>query len=63
MIRKEFYMTRNDGTNLFRTYSDENYRILQEETGNIYDDAIDVENVNYTYIETQEKIEIEEIEE
>ena len=57
MIKRDFYMTRNDGVNLFRTYSDENYRILQEETGNVFDEAIDVESANYTYIETDEKIE------
>ena len=57
MIKREFYMTRNDGVNLFRTYSDEHYRILQEETGNVFDEAIDVESANYTYIETEEKIE------
>ena len=59
MIKRDFYMTRSDGVNLFRTYSDENYRILQNETGYIYDEAIDVENVSYTYTETTDKIEIE----
>jgi ribosomal protein S4E len=59
MVKREFYITRKDGVNLFRTYSDENYRILQEETGYIYDEAIDVENANYTYIETTDKIEME----
>lgn len=59
MIKKEFYKTREDGINLYRTYSDENYRIRQIETGNIYDEAIDVENAPYTYEETEEKIEVE----
>ena len=57
MIKRELYKTRNDGVNLYRTYSDEDYRILQVETNEIYDEAIDVENANFTYIETEEKIE------
>ena len=58
MIVREFYKTREDGVNLYRTYSDENYKIRQIETGAIYDEAIDVENAEYTYEETEEKIEI-----
>lgn len=57
MIVKEFYKTREDGVKLYRTYSDENYKIRQIETGIIYDEAIDVENAEYTYEETEEKIE------
>lgn len=57
MIVKEFYKTRNDGVNLYRTYSDEGYYIKQIETDAIYDEAIDVENAPYTYSETDIKIE------
>ena len=57
MIKKEFYKTRKDGVNLYKTYSDERYRIKQIETGNIYDEAIDVEDAPYTYEETDIKIE------
>ena len=57
MIVKEFYRTRNDGVNLYRTYSDEEYIILQNETGIEYNEAIDVENALYTYSETNKKIE------
>jgi hypothetical protein len=60
VVQKDFYITRNDGINLYRTYSDKDYKILQIETGNIYDEAIDVETANYTYEETNEKIEREE---
>lgn len=56
MIKREFYIKRNDGTNLYITYSTEKYKIKQIETGNIYDEAIDIENSNYTYKETEEKI-------
>ena len=60
MIIKEFYKERKDGVKLYKTYSDEQYKIKQVETGNVYDEAIDVENANYTYEETNEKIEREE---
>ena len=58
MIVKEFYKEREDGVKLYRIYSNENYKIRQEETGNIYDEAIDIEKKNYTYKETEKKIEI-----
>ena len=60
MIVKEFYITRQDGVNLYRTYSDEGFYILQNETQTKYTEAIDVENAPYTYIETDEPIEEEE---
>lgn len=56
MLRKEFFRTRDDGINLYRTYSDEDYYIVQLETGNIYEEAIDVEDSEYTYDETDSKI-------
>lgn len=63
MIIKEFYRTRKDGVNLYRTYSDEEVMILQNETGVEYDEAIDVEGAPYTYSETDKPIEdIEPIE-
>ena len=63
MMKRDFYKTRNDGVNLYKTYSDEGYRIRQIQTNNIYDEAIDVENTPYTYEETDEKIESEELSE
>ena len=57
MIVREFYKTRQDGVNLYRTYSDSNKYILQVETGIKYGEAIDVENANYTYTESDESIE------
>ena len=59
MIKKEFYKTRKDGINLYRTYSDEGYRIKQIETSNVYDEAIDIEDAPYTYEETDMLIEEE----
>ena len=61
MVIKEFYKERNDGVKLYRSYSDEGFKILQVETGVVYDEAVDTETANYTYEETEEKI--EEIEE
>lgn len=60
MIRKEFFMKRADGINLYLTYSDENKYIMQMDTGIIYEDAVDVENSPHTYEETDEIINFEE---
>ena len=57
MIKREFYKERNDGVKLYKTYSDENYRIQKVGTDEIYDEAIDVKSSNYEYIEADEKIE------
>ena len=51
MIVKELYKTRADGVKLFRTYSDAGKDLIQNETGIIYSEAIDVENAPYTYDE------------
>ena len=59
MIKREFYKTRNDGVNLYRTYSDSNYLIKQVETNSLYQEAIDIENASYTYEETDILIEEE----
>lgn len=61
MIIKEFYKKRSDGVNLYRTYSDSNLMIKQIETGNVYAEAIDVENAAYTYEETGMSIDADEI--
>lgn len=68
MIKCEFYMTRNDGVILVKTYSTEKKYIKQAETGLEYDEAIDVGvevggkyyPKNYTYIETEKEIVYEE---
>ena len=57
MIIKEFYITRKDGVNLYKTYSDKGVYIIKQGTDEKYDEAIDVENTNYTYEETEEVIE------
>lgn len=56
MVIKEFYKTREDGVNLYRTYSDKGVFILQNETGEEYSEAVDVEGSPYTYTETDNPI-------
>lgn len=57
MIQKEFYTQRKDGVKLYRTYSDAEMMIQQNETGVEYAEAIDVEGTSYTYTETETPIE------
>ena len=57
MIVREFYEVRSDGVRLYKTYSDSGMMIKQNESGNLYLEAVDVENAAFTYSETNEKIE------
>jgi len=43
------------------TYSDTGMKIKQEQTGIIYDDALDVPEKGYTYTETDEPIQTENL--
>lgn len=45
---------RDNAVNLIKTYSDMGYLLLQNETGAVYSEAIDVENSGYTYTETDQ---------
>lgn len=56
MIQKEFYRTREDGVNLFITFSTEDLYIQKVGTEEIYTEAIDVETASYVYIETEDLI-------
>lgn len=60
MIKKEFYTTRKDGVNLFKTFSDDNLVIRKVGTDEVYSEAIDIENAGFEYEET--KIKIKEVE-
>ena len=60
MIITEDYRTHSDGVKLIRTYSDIGKRIIQNETGIVYSEAIDIENSGYTYTESEEDIEYAE---
>lgn len=57
MIVREFYRTRNDGVNLYRTYSDAGFTLIRND-GMEYDEAIDVEDAPYTYTESGNKVEV-----
>ena len=61
MIVREFYQTRQDGVNLFRTYSDVNKYIKKVGTNEEYSEAIDIDGVYYEYVETDKTIEIEQL--
>ena len=56
MVKKEYYKTLEDGTVLIRTYSDSNHYIIQDGTGIEYSEAIDPENMNRTYTESEKII-------
>ena len=56
MLVREFYRKREDGKDLFKTYSDENFMIRKVGTDELYEVAIDVES--YEYEETDIKIEV-----
>lgn len=57
MVVKEFYRTRNDGVNLYRSYSNDGFYIQKVGTNEVYTEAIDVENAPYNYVETSDRIE------
>lgn len=52
MIITEYYVTRTDGVNLYRTYSDNGFMIKKAGTDEVYEEAIDVENSGFEYEET-----------
>ena len=62
MIQTEVYGHWKDGTALIRTWSDLDMMIRQIETGTLYEEAIDVEPVRWTYEETDVPIEGDELE-
>ena len=62
MIVREYFMTRKDGVNLYKTYSNQNKYIRKVGTEEEYDLAIDIENAPYTYEETENEIESIEVE-
>lgn len=58
MIKKEFYKTREDGVNLYRTYSDTDHKIRNKNTSEIYTDAVDIAEAE-EYEEVEDCIEFE----
>ena len=63
MVKKEYYKTLEDGTVLIRTYSDSNHYIIQDGTGIEYSEAIDPEQMNRTYTESEKIIKEDSISE
>ena len=57
MIITEYYMTREDGVVLNRTYSD--IGMMIERDGERYEEAVDPAELNRQYTETDEPIEKE----
>lgn len=57
MIEKIYYDTRPDGVELYQRKSTLKVKIRQSETGEAYDDPIDIEPCPYTYEETDIPIE------
>ena len=57
MVVKEFYRTRTDGVELYRSYSNKGFKIHKVDTDEIYNEAIDVEYAPYLYEETNILIE------
>lgn len=53
MIQTETY--EKNGRTLVRTYSDAGYRIRQDGTGAVYDEAVDPVEMGRTYTETDEQ--------
>ena len=55
-IVKELFEIREDGVKLYKTYSDENKFIRKVGTNEFYEEAIDIEDTPYEYVETNETI-------
>lgn len=58
MIKKEAYMTREDGVQIFRTYSDIDHKIRNKRTSEVYTDAADISE-DEEYEEVEDYIELE----
>ena len=54
MIKEEYVLTRADGVEIHKHYSDEEKYIIQVETGIKYESAEDIYPCIYTYIESDE---------
>lgn len=58
MIKREYYMRRSDGVQLYRSYSD--LGMFIERDGVKYEEAIDPDGLDRRYIETDEPIPAED---
>lgn len=51
MIKEEYVLTRSDGVEIRRHYSDDHRYLIQQETGLVFESAEDVMPCKYTYVE------------
>lgn len=58
-IITEFYGTRKDNVKLYRTYSNSGRTVVRDD-GTIFDEAIDIENRGYIYVEGEPISEFEQ---
>ena len=58
-VIREYYMTRNDGVKIFRSYSDKDVYIRKEGTDLTDVEMYDVEDAHFVYVETDAPIEEE----
>ena len=56
MVIREFYRTRNDGVDLYRSYSDAGLQISKVGTDEVYDEAVDIADAPFAYEETDDPI-------
>ena len=59
MLKNEYYMTREDGVELFRSFSDTGMMIRKDGTQELYSEAIDVSGTANTFTETDIPVEDE----
>lgn len=52
-----------ENENFVRHYSDAGKMLIQVETGNEYEDAVDIFPCPYTYIEKEDEVEVEVVDE
>lgn len=52
MIVNDFLETREDGVNLYKTYSDADLMIQKVGTDEVYSEAVDIEGAPFEYDET-----------
>lgn len=52
-VIKEFFMTRKDGVELYKSFSDKKVYIQKQGTDEIYTEAIDVKDAPFIYTETE----------
>lgn len=60
MVIKEFLKTREDGVNLYKSYSDQNMMLRKVGTDEVYASAVDIDGAPYQYEETSTPVPVRE---